>query len=164
MRTILFILLSFLFINSSYSQDNNLRKMSRKQRKEYLCEKAKEVTINFAPTYYREHGEPKIEGTFRFKSRYPEDSLLIGRKYYIVTLPYDPKKDVKDYRIRFVSKVYIWEDNGEPLKIKFSHGMSWLFYGTGTGHTYNERVKKGIKEKDQMKLIDPDDYGPNVID
>lgn len=162
MRTILFILLSFLFINSSYSQDNNLRKMSRKQRKEYLCEKAKEVTINFAPTYYREHGKPKIEGTFKFESKDPRNTTLIGRKYYIVTLPYDPKKDVKDYKIRFVSKVHIWEDNGEPLEIEFSHGMSFIFYRKG--RTYKDKVAKGIKEEDQMKLIDPDDYGPYVID
>ena len=163
MSTILFILLSFLFLNSSYSQDNDLRKMSRKQRREYLCEKAKEVTINFAPTYYREHGKPKIEGTFKFESKNPKNATLIGRKYYIVTLPYDPNKDVKDYKIRFVSKVYIWEGNGEPFKIKFSHGISLLFYGDGIGHTYSERVAKGIKEEDQMKLIDPDDYGPNVL-
>lgn len=87
---------------------------------------------------------------------------MIGRKYYIVTLPYDPKKDVKDYRIRFVSKVYIWEDNGEPLEIEFSHDYSFLFYRKG--RSYKDKVAKGIKEKDQMKLIDPDDYGPYVID
>lgn len=46
----------------------------------------------------------------------------------------------------------------------FKYRKARTFRGTGTGHTYNERIKKGIKEKDQMKLIDPDDYGPNVID
>ena len=162
-------LLLFIFSIISYTvviaQDIDWGKMDEKQKNKYLIELAKEVTKKFGPGYYRENVTPVItEATFNEKGKSEIYKKNRGRKYYIVTFPYDKSKEYLDYD--YTSQVLIWKDSGEPLFVFFGNGVGRYFmhesYKKQTdGHTaineipyeqaqrpdsisFNDLVKRGI--------------------
>ena len=133
------------------SSSNNiyLSQMDSLKRNEYLVKLAREVVLNFGPGYYRENMNPEVSAIRMYLDsthveRFPEDRKNIGRKYYVVTFPYDHAQEQLEWG--YAAKVEIWEDDGEPKGVMFGHGLGYHF----TTRPYREWVKEGIKEDEIM--------------
>lgn len=154
MKVIFLLSLTFFYLNTSFSQNKNLSKMTEKARNEYLLEKSKEVILNFGPEWYREPMSVEISGLSVFNdetNKHPKIQKCNGRKYYTITYYYDKYyKDLNDRfkevkGIIFAFKVFIWEDDGEPESILFGNaiGLTFLF------RPYEDWVNNGVKKEDQ---------------
>ena len=133
------------------SSSNNiyLSQMESLKRNEYLVKLAREVVQNFGPGYYRDNMNPTISDLRVFSDsslveRFPEAQQNLGRKYYVVTIPYDYAQEQLEWD--YAAKVEIWEDDGEPKGVMFGHGLGIHF----TFRPYREWVKMGIKEEEIM--------------
>ncbi|MEG1866909.1 MAG: hypothetical protein RR331_08575 [Bacteroides sp.] len=125
---ILFLIISFMFCIGTTAQTKKMSKMSQTQKKEYLVKIAAKVTKTFGPGYYRENMKSKLtitEGIFESADERPEVQKNVGRKFYIVTFPYDKSKETLDFD--FSSSVKIWENTGEPLEVIFGNGQGKNF-------------------------------------
>ena len=88
MKVIFLLSLTFFYLNTSFSQNKNLSKMTEKARNEYLLEKSKEVILNFGPEWYREPMSVEISGLSVFNdetNKHPKIQKCNGRKYYTIT-------------------------------------------------------------------------------
>jgi len=136
---------------SFIAQAADLRKVSKNQRKEYLINKAIEVTKNFGPEWY-EQGSliPQVMGPLTFEEEEadsPEEKRCVGRQYYRVKLYYD-EATRKAIRWRYCSSVNIWVDDGEPFVIIFGHNFGLHFFTI----PYDEWIKAGVQKEDQIKF------------
>ena len=151
MRKLIFFFIILLSCVSFIGQAADLRKVTKSQRKEYLINKAIEVTKNFGPEWY-EQGPltPKITGPFTKEEEEgdsPEEKKCVGRKYYRVKLYYDDATR-KAIRWRFAAYVDIWADDGEPLGIIFGHNFGRHFLTI----PYQEWIKAGVLKEEQIKF------------
>ena len=98
------------------AQSKDLQKLSEKKRNKFLAEKAKEVVMALAPDHYREYKKPIVMGPYDYDARkyehIPNRDQYIGKKYYIVIIPYDFAKENLDYD--FAAEVGIWAEDGNP--------------------------------------------------
>ena len=134
---------------SSLATNIHLSQQDSVKRNEYLVKLAREVVLNFGPGYYRENMNPEVSAIRMYLDsthveRFPEDRKNIGRKYYVVTFPYDHAQEQLEWG--YAAKVEIWEDDGEPKGVMFGHGLGIHF----TSRPYREWVKEGIKEDEIM--------------
>ncbi|MBO7580832.1 MAG: hypothetical protein J6T38_04855 [Bacteroidaceae bacterium] len=134
---------------SSLATNIHLSQQDSVKRNEYLVKLAREVVLNFGPGYYRENMNPEVSAIRMYLDsthveRFPEDRKNIGRKYYVVTFPYDHTQEQLEWG--YAAKVEIWEDDGEPKGVMFGHGLGYHF----TTRPYREWVKTGIKEDEIM--------------
>ncbi len=134
---------------TSLATDIHLSQMDSVKRYEYLVKLAREVVLNFGPGYYREGMNPEISPIRMYLDsthvkQFPEDRKNIGRKYYVVTIPYDHAQEQLEWG--YAANVEIWEDDGEPKGVMFGHGLGIHF----TFRPYREWVKEGIKEDEIM--------------
>jgi len=115
-RIILFTVLTIFAFHLS-AQDIDLQKLSEKKRNKHLVETAKEVTMAFAPEYYREYKKPIILGPYDYDpSKFPSlenRNQYIGRSYYVVIIPYDFSKENLDRD--YAARIQIWADDGTPM-------------------------------------------------
>ena len=133
------------------SSSNNiyLSQMDSVKRNEYLMKLAREVVLNFGPDYYRDNMNPTISDLRVFSDssmveRFPEAQQNLGRKYYVVTIPYDHAQEQLEWD--YAAKVEIWEDDGEPKGVMFGCNLGYHFTFT----SYREWVKMGIKRGEIM--------------
>lgn len=133
------------------SSSNNicLSQMDSVKRNEYLMKLAREVVLNFGPSYYRDNMNPTISDLRVFSDsslveRFPEAQQKLGKKYYVVTIPYDHTQEQLEWS--YAAEVEIWEDDGEPKGVMFGHNLGYHF----TFRPYREWVKNGIKEDEIM--------------
>lgn len=133
------------------SSSNNiyLSQMDSLKRNEYLVKLAREVVLNFGPDYYRDNMNPTISDLRVFSDssmveRFPEAQQNLGRKYYVVTIPYDHAQEQLEWD--YAAKVEIWEDDGEPKGVMFGCNLGYHFTFT----SYREWVKMGIKRGEIM--------------
>ena len=134
---------------TSLATDIHLSQMDSVKRYEYLVKLAREVVLNFGPGYYRDNMNPEISPIRMYLDsthvkQFPEDRKNIGRKYYVVTIPYDHAQEQLEWG--YAANVEIWEDDGEPKSVMFGHGLGIHF----TSRPYREWVKEGIKEDEIM--------------
>ena len=134
---------------TSLATDIHLSQMDSVKRYEYLVKLAREVVLNFGPGYYREGMNPEISPIRMYLDsthvkQFPEDRKNIGRKYYVVTIPYDHAQEQLEWG--YAANVEIWEEDGEPKGVMFGHGLGIHF----TSRPYREWVKEGIKEDEIM--------------
>ena len=134
---------------TSLATDIHLSQMDSVKRYEYLVKLAREVVLNFGPGYYRDNMNPEISPIRMYLDsthvkQFPEDRKNIGRKYYVVTIPYDHAQEQLEWG--YAANVEIWEDDGEPKRVMFGHGLGIHF----TSRPYREWVKEGIKEDEIM--------------
>ena len=134
-----------------FSSSNNicLSQMDSVKRNEYLVKLAREVVLNFGPGYYRDNLNPTISDLKVFSDsslvkRFPEAQQKLGKKYYVVTIPYDHTQEQLEWS--YAAEVEIWEDDGEPKGVMFGHNLGYHF----TFRPYREWVKNGIKEDEIM--------------
>ena len=134
---------------SSYAQSHDLSIMKPAKRDTYLIKLAKEVVKNFGPDYYQKDLESTIFPTVKVYNSNDKRSSIqknVGRRYYVVTL--EDKHSDKS------SEVLIWEDNGEPAAIHFSHSLGRNFYF----RSYKQWIKEGVKD-DEKAYYDPNADG-----
>ena len=136
--------MAFAFCLSVFSQNVNLSKLDSIGKAEYLTKKALEVASYFCPKVYKEYGTPDISDAIEYRSTRPEDQANVGRKFYKVYFKRNHKNEKLDWR--YMSKIWIWEDNGEPLGVYYGDGMGRGF----EFHPYDQWIKEGVEEKDQM--------------
>ena len=134
---------------TSLATDIHLSQQDSVKRNEYLVKLAREVVLNFGPGYYRDNMNPEISPIRMYLDsthvkQFPEDRKNIGRKYYVVTIPYDHAQEQLEWD--YAANVEIWEDDGEPKRVMFGHGLGIHF----TSRPYREWVKEGIKEDEIM--------------
>ncbi len=134
---------------TSLATDIHLSQQDSVKRNEYLVKLAREVVLNFGPGYYRDNMNPEISPIRMYLDsthvkQFPEDRKNIGRKYYVVTIPYDHAQEQLEWD--YAANVEIWEDDGEPKSVMFGHGLGIHF----TSRPYREWVKEGIKEDEIM--------------
>ena len=134
---------------TSLATDIHLSQMDSVKRYEYLVKLAREVVLNFGPGYYRDNMNPEISPIRMYLDsthvkQFPEDRKNIGRKYYVVTIPYDHAQEQLEWG--YAANVEIWEEDGEPKGVMFGHGLGIHF----TSRPYREWVKEGIKEDEIM--------------
>lgn len=134
---------------SSSSNNICLSQMDSVKRNEYLMKLAREVVLNFGPGYYRDNLNPTISDLKVFSDsslveRFPEAQQKLGKKYYVVTIPYDHTQEQLEWS--YAAEVEIWEDDGEPKGVMFGHNLGYHF----TFRPYREWVKNGIKEDEIM--------------
>lgn len=133
------------------SSSNNiyLSQMDSVKRNEYLIKLAREVVLNFGPGYYRDNMNPTISDLRVFSDssmveRFPEAKQNLGRKYYVVTIPYDHAQEQLEWD--YAAKVEIWEDDGEPKGVMFGCNLGYHFTFT----PYREWVRLGVKRGEIM--------------
>ena len=134
---------------TSLEANTHLSQMDSVKRNEYLVKLAREVVLNFGPGYYRDNMNPTISDLRVFSDRslvkrFPEAQQKLGKKYYVVTIPYDHTQERLE--MDYAAQVEIWEDDGEPKGVMFGHNMGIHF----TTRPYREWVKDGIKEDEIM--------------
>jgi YD repeat-containing protein len=134
---------------SSLATNIHLSQQDSVKRNEYLVKLAREVVLNFGPGYYRENMNPEVSAIRMYLDsthveRFPEDRKNIGRKYYVVTFPYDHTQEQLEWG--YAAKVEIWEDDGEPKGVMFGCNLGYHFTFT----SYREWVKMGIKRGEIM--------------
>ena len=152
MRT-LFVIISIIFCIDTTAQTNDLSKMNQAQKKEYLVKTAAKVTKTFGPDYYRENMKSKstiTEGFFESADERSEVKKNVGRKFYIVTFPYDKSKETLDFD--FSSSVKIWENTGEPLEVIFGNGQGKNFIFLSYKKQINSRSIIETVPYEQAKL------------
>lgn len=127
-KYILFTIILLIFFSEAFPQDRQLKKMSGKERKNYLIKIGKELTKIYGPEYYREYGKPVISKIRKFKTddHRIEISKNTGRKYYEITFPYDQAKEKLEWN--YASKIEVWKDSGEPFSILFGNGAGFNFF------------------------------------
>lgn len=123
MKRFLFIILSFCFIQSGYTQ--NLDKMEIAKRDTLILKIAKKAVLHYGPDYYREFKVPVIEHRVLNKE-YNDIADVIweknpGRSVYVVEYPYN--EDEEYFRFDYAVKVFIWGDTGKAFKINFGNGF-----------------------------------------
>ena len=155
MRTIIFSIFVALCSISSYAQGNDLSKMDSLQRNEYLTKLAKEVLINYGPDFYSEKLNVSIsrnpEVFYDEWTDHPDIIKHFNRKYYIVTLD--------NLELKRITKVWIWEDDGEPLRIQFSHNLGRNFFH----RSYKDIIRDGGKDiKKECYIPDFPKEKPNL--
>ena len=134
---------------TSLEANTHLSQMDSVKRNEYLVKLAREVVLNFGPGYYRDNMNPTISDLRVFSDRslvkrFPEAQQKLGKKYYVVTIPYDHTQERLE--MDYAAQVEIWEDDGEPKGVMFGHNMGIHF----TTRPYREWVKNGIKKDEIM--------------
>lgn len=145
MKTLFLSLLFMLPLCCIFSQEVDLRKMNEADRTKYLTQKAKEVTKNFGPEYYRKDSKPMItEGVYQAQYDNEIYTKHNGREYYVVTFPYDKKKELFEWN--YTSQVEIWKDTGEPLRVMFGNGWGKHFFSM----SYKKWIEIGVEEDDKI--------------
>lgn len=141
------IFLSFSILFSIFFSVHavELKEMSKKERKQYLVSIAKEVTLAFAPDYYRDYKNPIILGPYSYDVNawdFDEKERFIGREYYTVVIPYDFQKE--NLENDFAAKVQIWADDGTPMAFQ-SGGATYILHFMCT--SFEQYKKDGIPDK-----------------
>ena len=140
-----FLLSSCLFVTA---QSLDLQKLSEKKRNKHLVETAKEVTMAFAPEYYREYKKPIILGPYDYDpSKFPSlenRNQYIGRSYYVVIIPYDFSKENLDRD--YAARIQIWADDGTPMTFMASGSEILIhFLRTSFKQIKQEGIPKELK-------------------
>ena len=122
------------------SKKGNLEYMSNRKRNRKLNEIASNAILEVGSDYYRKDSIPVIEGPFTFTwknsggPRYIEQE---GRRYYLVSYPYDNEKEEIKIAKPYLAQLVIWADNGEIAGIYFGNGLGFNFF---VGHTYEHAI------------------------
>ena len=119
---------------SSYAQSHDLSTNSKVSK--FLSVDQKDLESTIFPTV-------KVYNSNDKRSSIQKN---VGRRYYVVTL--EDKHSDKS------SEVLIWEDNGEPAAIHFSHSLGRNFYF----RSYKQWIKEGVKD-DEKAYYDPNADG-----
>lgn len=120
----------------------NLEYMSQKKRERRLTQIASDAIFEVGPDYYRKDTVPVITGPFTFSWKDTGGPIYIeqeGRRYYMVTYPYDNLKEQIKIANPFTAQVLIWADNGEIGYLNFGNGMGYNFL---TGQTYEHAISE----------------------
>lgn len=140
----LFVFLFFCIYVTAQSID--LQKLSERKRNKQVAETAKEVVMVLAPDHYREYKKPIVMGPYDYDARkyehIPNRDQYIGKKYYIVIIPYDFAKENLDYD--FAAKVAVWADDGTPMSFQAGSSRYTISFQT---ITFEERLKEGLPEE-----------------
>ena len=142
-----FIILSVLFMSlDSFAQNNNLNKMTKKIRNEYLIGMGKKVMAEFGPDWYNDSLQVSIskEKTFNQKEfgTGGNKEKYYGGTYYTVTFFNEQKENEPVWK--YAAQVSIWADNGEPMMIIYGNGVGNQFY---SGPTYQMIKQSGIPKE-----------------
>lgn len=125
-----YLLLLALVALTVQAQYADLQKLSEKKRNKHLVKTAKEVTMAFAPEYYREYKKPVILGPYDYDpSKFPSlenRNQFIGRSYYVVIIPYDFSKENLDRD--YAARIQIWADDGTPMTFMASGSEMLLHF------------------------------------
>lgn len=126
------------------SKKGNLEYMSKRKRNRKLNEIASNAILEVGSDYYRKDSIPVIEGPFTFTwknsggPRYIEQE---GRRYYLVSYPYDNEKEEIKIAKPYLAQLVIWADNGEIAGIYFGNGLGFNFF---VGHTYEHAITENV--------------------
>ena len=137
---------------SNMTHLSGMKHLSRKpedRRNAYLRQLAREVVLNTGPDWYREYGEWEVTGPFVYNEilfHKPKEIERIGQKYYKVTSWND--KEAERMNWDYASQVYIWESDGQPLRVTFGLGMGWHFFTS----SYKSWIESGITEKQMFPM------------
>lgn len=132
----------------------NLDKLSRKEKNQYLIETAKGIVKKYGPGYYREYKKPIIQrDTISNRDDLSEDDKKeIGRVFFRVHFPYDSSLDYLG--TKYIASVTFWEDTGQPSSVFFACGFG-LFLDSDT--ITNNTIKIHYQSI-QQKFVNMDDY------
>lgn len=145
-----------LFSLSLAAQKQDLRKMEKNNRQEYLIKLAREVANNFGPEWCNK-GKlvPQVDDTLTVFKVYGKESPEVkkneGRLYQRVTLNYDNATQ-KKIGWEYAAIVFVWEDDGEPFAVVFGNNYGKNFHFI----SYQEWLKMGIRKEDQSKYEEMD--------
>jgi len=126
------------------SKKGNLEYLSKRKRNRKLNEIASNAILEVGSDYYRKDSIPVIEGPFTFTwknsggPRYIEQE---GRRYYLVSYPYDNEKEEIKIAKPYLAQLVIWADNGEIAGIYFGNGLGFSFF---IGHTYEHAITENV--------------------
>lgn len=118
----------------------NLEFMSQKKRDLRLSQIASDAILEVGPDYYRKDTVPVITGPFTFSWKDTGGPIYIeqeGRRYFLVTYPYDNEKEEIKIAQPFTAQILIWADNGEIGHMDFGNGLGFNFL---TGSTYEHAI------------------------
>ena len=126
------------------TKKGNLEFMSRKKRDRKLTKIASDAILEVGSDYYREDTVPVITGPFTFSWKETGGQMYIeqeGRRYFLVTYPYDNEKEEVKIAQPFTAQVLIWADNGEIGHINFGNGLGFNFF---TDNTYEHAITENV--------------------
>lgn len=153
MKRLFLLSVSMLFTLFLSAQAVDLQKMSTKKRNHHLRNIAKEVTLAFAPEYYREYKAPIILGPYEYDANefsYLENkNQFIGRKYYRVIIPYDFSKE--NLHRDYAAKIQIWADDGTPMTF-FAAGQEVTMHFLCI--SFEQLKKEGITEEMMIPYVE----------
>ena len=118
--------------------------MSKRKRNRKLNEIASNAILEVGSDYYRKDSIPVIERPFTFTWKNSSGPRYIeqeGRRYYLVSYPYDNEKEDIKIAKPYLAQLVIWADNGEIAGIYFGNGLGFNFF---IGHTYEHAITENV--------------------